>query len=134
MATGRRGPLLTTFAILFALLALSNLLKPFRLEGDTTGFVFLGQRMTGFWNAVVGPLFGIYLAVYACGILRMRRFAVRMGQAYAGYVVLNLFLWNVRHENPFEIGVVFGLVYLVVAIGVSAGAALMLMRRAGELR
>ena len=46
MAAGRRGPLLTTFAILFALLALSNLLKPFQLEGETTGFVFLGQRMT----------------------------------------------------------------------------------------
>jgi hypothetical protein len=45
MATGNRGPLLTTFAILFALLAVSNLLKPFQLEGPTTGFVFLGQRM-----------------------------------------------------------------------------------------
>jgi hypothetical protein len=134
MAAGRRGPLLTTFAILFALLAISNLLKPFQLEGDTTGFVFLGQRMIGFWNAVLGPLFGIYLAVYAWGIIRMRRFAVKMGQAYAVYVVLNLVLWNVRQENPFEIGVVLGVVYLVVAIGVSAGAALMLTRRASELR
>ncbi len=133
MAAGRRGPLLTTFAILFALLALSNLLKPFQLEGPTTGLVFLGKRMAGFWNAVLGPLFGIYLAVYACGILRMRRFAVRMGQAYAGYVVLNLVLWNVRHENPFEIGVVLGVVYAAVAIGVSAGAAVILMRRANEL-
>ena len=79
MDTGRRGPLLTTFAILFALLAISNLLKPFQLEGDTTGFVFLGQSMTGFWNGVLGPLFGIYLAVYAWGIFRMRRFAMRMG-------------------------------------------------------
>jgi hypothetical protein len=133
MATGHRGPLLTTFAILFALLALSNLLKPFQLEGDTTGFVFLGQRMTGLWNAVLGPLFGIYLAVYAYGIIRMRRFAMRMGQAYAAYVVFNLVAWNVRQENPFEIGMVLSVVYLVVAIGVSAGAALMLMRRASEL-
>jgi len=133
MAAGRRGPLLTTFAILFALLALSNLLKPFQLEGETTGFVFLGQRMTGFWNVLLGPLFGIYLAVYAYGIIRMRRFAVRMGQAYAVYVVLNLVAWNARHENPFEIGVALSVVYLVVAIGVSAGAALMLTRRATEL-
>jgi hypothetical protein len=133
MAAGRRGPLLTTFAILFALLALSNLLKPFQLEGPSTGFVFLGQRMTGLSNAVLGPLFGVYLAVYAYGIIRMRRFAVRMGQAYAAYVVLNLVLWNVRHENPLEIGVVLGVVYFVVAIGVSAGAAVMLTRRASEL-
>ena len=133
MAAGRRGPLLTTFAILFALLAFRNLLKPFQLEGDTTGFVFLGQRMTGFWNAVLGPLFGVYLAAYAWGILCMRRFAVRMGQAYALYVVLNLVLWNVRSENPFEIGVVLGVVYFVVAVGVSAGAVLLLTRRASEL-
>ena len=133
MAGSRRGPLLTTFAILFALLALSNLLKPFQLEGETTGFVFLGQRMTGFWNVVLGPLFGIYLAVYSWGIFRMRRFAMRMGLIYALYVVLNLVLWNVRHENPFEIGVVLGVVYAAVAIGVSAGAAVILMRRANEL-
>ena len=63
----------------------------------------------------------------------MRRFAARMGQAYAAYVVLNLVAWNVRRENPFEIGMVLSVVYLVVAIGVSAGAALMLMRRAREL-
>jgi len=133
MAAGRRGPLLTTFAILFALLALSNLLKPFRLEGDTTGFVFLGQRTSGFWNVVLSPLFGIYLAVYAFGILRMRRFAMRMGQAYAAYVPVNLVAWNVRQENPFEIGVVLGVVYFVVAIGVSAGAAVILTRHANEL-
>jgi len=123
MAAGLRGPLLTTFAILFALLAVSNLLKPFQLGGETTGFVFLGQRMSGLWNAVLGPLFGIYLAVYAWGIIRMRRFAMRMGLIYALYVVLNLVLWNVRSDDPFEIGVVLGVVYFVVAIGVSAGAA-----------
>ena len=95
--------------------------------------MFLGQRMTGFWNVVLGPLAGIYLAVYAWGIYRMRRFAIRMGLIYALYVALNLVLWNVRHENPLEIGVVLGVVYFVVAIGVSAGAAVMLMRRANEL-
>lgn len=57
---------------------------------------------------------------------------MKMGQAYAAYVVLNLFAWNVRHDNPFEIGVVLGVVYFFVAIGVSAGAALMLTRRASE--
>jgi hypothetical protein len=134
MAAQRRGALLTAFAIAFAVLALSNFLKPFQLEGDTTGFVFLGWRMTGSWNRVLGPLFGLYLAGYAYGILRMRRFVIRMGQVYAGYVVLNLVAWTVRQENPFELGFAFGLVYTLVAIGVSTGAAVALMRRAADLR
>ena len=133
MMTARRGPLLTTFAVLFALLAISNLLKPFQLEGPTTGFVFLGQRTSGFWNAALGPLFGLYLAVYAYGIFRMRRFGVPMAWAYAAYVLVNLIAWNVRQENPFEIGVALGIVYFVVAVGVSAGAAIVLRGRAPDL-
>lgn len=133
MTTARRGSLLTTFAVLFSLLAISNLLKPFQLEGGTTGFVFLGERMSGFWNAVLGPLFGLYLAVYAFGIFRMRRFAVPMAWAYAAYVLVNLIAWNLRQENPFEIGIALGIVYFAVAVGVSAGAALALQQRAPEL-
>ena len=133
MTTARRGPLLTTFAVLFSLLAISNLLKPFQLEGDTTGFVFLGERMSGFWNAVLGPLFGLYLAVYAYGIFGMRRFAAPMAWVYAAYVLVNLVAWNVRQENPFEIGIALGIVYFVVAVGVSAGAAMALRQRAPEL-
>jgi hypothetical protein len=133
MATAHRGPLLTTFAALFAVLAISNLLKPFQLEGDTTGFVFLGQRMSGFWNAVLGPLFGLYLTVYAYGIFRMKRFAVPMAWAYAAYVLVNLIAWNVRQENPFEIGLALGIIYFLVAVGVSAGAALVLRQRAPDL-
>jgi hypothetical protein len=132
MTHARRGPLLTTFAVLFAVLAVSNLLKPLEL-GATTGFVFLGERMHGVWNAVLGPLFGIYLAVYAYGITRMRRFALWMGQIYAAYVIVNLVAWNLRQENPAEIGVAFGVVYTLVAVGVSAGAAVALGRRGGEL-
>jgi hypothetical protein len=133
MTAARRGPLLTTFAALFAVLAVSNLLKPLQLEGDTTGFVFLGERMRGFWNTVLGPLFGLYLAVYAYGIFRMRRFAVPMAWAYAAYVLVNLIAWSVRQENPFEIGLALGVVYFVVAVGVSAGAALALRQRAPDL-
>jgi hypothetical protein len=119
--------------VLFTVLAISNLLKPLQLEGPTTGFVFLGERMSGFWNTVLGPAFGLYLAVYAYGILRMRRFALAMAWAYAAYVLVNLTAWTVRQENPFEIGVALGVVYFVVAVGVSAGAALTLRRRAPEL-
>ncbi len=133
MASAHRGPLLTTFAVLFSVLAISNLLKPLQLEGPTTGFVFLGERMSGFWNAVLGPLFGLYLAAYAYGIFRMRRFALPMAWAYAAYVLANLIAWNVRQENPFEIGLALGIMYFVVAVGVSAGAALALRQRAPAL-
>ena len=69
MASEQRGPALTTFAILFGVLAVSNLLKPLQMGGpEHTGFVFFGQRTTGTTNAILGPLFGIYLLVYAVGI------------------------------------------------------------------
>ena len=77
MASEQRGSALTTFAILFGVVAVSNLLKPLQLGGAHTGFVFFGQRTSGTTNAILGPLFGIYLLVYAVGIWRLRRFAHR---------------------------------------------------------
>src|SRR5204863_7296956 len=75
IASEQRGPALTTFAILFGMLAFSNLLKPLQLGGEQhTGFVFFGHRTSGTFNAILGPLFGIYLLVYALGIWRLRRF------------------------------------------------------------
>src|SRR3989454_8602101 len=77
-----RGPLLTAFAVLFGILALSDLAKPIEagLGGDLRpGFVFFGHRLSGTANAVVGPLFGLYLLLYAAGIWRMRRWALPMG-------------------------------------------------------
>jgi hypothetical protein len=93
---------LRVFAFAFALLAISNLLKPLEL-GETTGFVFFGQRLSGTANLIAGVLFGIYLLVYAWGIWRMKRFVVGMAHAYAVYVVLNLLLyWN---KNPMPPGI-----------------------------
>jgi len=40
-----RGRMLTVFAVLFALLAVSNFLKPFQIGGERTGFVFLGRSV-----------------------------------------------------------------------------------------
>ena len=125
-----RDPKLRVFAVLFALLAVSNLLKPFRLFGDQTGFVLFGHRLTGTANAIAGPLFGLYLLVYAAGIWRARRYALPMAYAYAAYVVANLVLFNVFGPKQPGIGfMIFGLVYAAVAIGVSAGAAWLLARR-----
>lgn len=133
MSQPSRGRALTVFAALFAILAVSNLLKPLAL-GPETGFVLLGQRLSGTANAIAGPLFGIFLLVYAAGIWRMRRFALPLGHAYAAYVVLNLILFSLRMPQRPGLGYkLFGLVYSLVAIGVSSGAAFLLHRRRHEL-
>jgi hypothetical protein len=133
MTEPQRDRVLTVFAVLFAVLAVSNLLKPLEI-GATTGFVLLGRRLSGTPNAIAGPLFGLYLLVYAAGIWRLRRHALPMAWAYAGYVVLNLILFRVHEGPPPTPGYgLFTLVYGVVAIGVSAGAAVLLSRRRTEL-
>lgn len=133
MPQAQRGTALTVFAILFGILAISNLLKPLQI-GDQTGFVFFGSRLSGLANTIMGPLFGIFLAVYAYGIWNMKRWALPMGHAYATYVILNLILFTFRTPTPDTIGYqIFGIVYSVIAIGVSVGAAVLLTKRKAEL-
>src|SRR5438552_19210222 len=103
MSKAERGSALTVFAVLFLVLAISNFLKPLQI-GAQTGFVFLGRRLTGTANAVMGPLFGLYLLVYAIGIWRMRGYALTMGALYAAYVVVNLILFNFRMPREPGIG------------------------------
>jgi hypothetical protein len=131
-----RGRLLTTAAVLFALLGVSDLVKPLQLLGDRTGMVLFGRRLAGTANAVWGPLFGVFLLAYATAIWRMRRAALHMGRAYAAYVLVNLALFPFRTPAPPDAGMgerVFGLVYAVFAIGVSAGTAVALGRRQADL-
>jgi hypothetical protein len=130
-----RRPLLRVFAVLFGVLAISNLLKPLRLGGAQTGFVFFGERLSGTPNAVAGPLFGLFLAVYAVGLWRLRRYALPMAWLYAAYVLANLVLFPIRTPQPPAPGrFVFGLAYAAIALGVSGGAAILLTRRRGALR
>lgn len=134
MPQSNRDRIFVVFAGLFAVLAISNLLKPFRFLGEETGFVLFGQRLTGTANLIVGPLFGLYLLVYAYGVWQKKRFALPLGHAYATYVVLNILLFLGRNESPPGIGyLIFGIVYSVVAIGVSCGAAYVLTQRKAEL-
>ena len=119
----------TIFTILFSLLAVSNLLKPFRLGSDETGFVLLGERLSGMANTIVGPLFGLFLALYAFAIWKRKRFAIPLGHAYATYVILNLILFQVKNVTPSSIGyVIIGIIYSLIAVGVSLGAAIFLTR------
>src|SRR6185503_15947308 len=119
----------TIFTVLFSLLAVSNLLKPFRLGSDETGFVLLGERLSGMANTIVGPLFGLFLALYAFAIWKRKRFAIPLGHAYATYVILNLILFQVKNVAPPGIRyVIFGVIYALIAVGVSLGAAIFLTR------
>jgi hypothetical protein len=119
--------MLRVAAILFTLLAVSNLLKPFHLWGEHTGFVLFGHRLSGTANAIVGPLFGVYQLVYALGCWRQKYFALPMAYAYAAYVIVNLALFVASQPPASGVGRMLpGLVYAVVAIGVSSGAAVLL--------
>jgi hypothetical protein len=133
MAEKERGTVLTVFAVLFGLLAISNLLKPFHLGGEQTAFVFLGARTSGIANTILGPLFGVFLAIYAYGIWNMKRFAMMMGHAYATYVCLNLALWSLRAPPEAQTGTAFAIVYATIAIGVSVASAVILTQRKAEL-
>lgn len=125
-----RGTVLTVCAILFALLGVSNALKP--LEASATqGFVLFGQRLSGTPNLIAGPIFALLLWAYAAGIWRMRRWALPLGCVYAAYVIVNLVLYSrASTEAP---PALFMLVYILIAVGTSSGAAYLLYRRRAEL-
>src|SRR5436309_698749 len=131
-----RGPLLTVLTLLFGLLAISDLAKPLEAGlggGLRPGFVLFGHRQSGTANALVGPLFGLYLLVYAAGIWRMRRWALPMGAVYAAYVIANLTLFIFRDPEPMREGMLFGAIYALVAISVSWGGVWALARRPAAL-
>ena len=111
MAESKRGTLLTTIAILFAVLATTDILKPLKLEGPTTGLVFFGVRQTGTANAILAPVMGLILLFYAAGIWRMRRYAMMLGWLYAAYVIANLVLYTQRNPPAKTSGeMIFGVV------------------------
>lgn len=115
--------LLRTFAVLFALLAVSNLTKPLEMQPEH-GFVFLGRRLRGTPDLLVAPMFGAYLAAYAWGLWKGRGWALPMGILYAGWVPLNMYLFTVRSPEELGRNSLFGVTYMVIAVGISMGAVL----------
>src|SRR6266404_5302591 len=113
--------------VLFCLLAVSNFTK-FLEMSPHQGFMLFGMRQHGTPNLVFGWLFGLYLQVYGIGVLRMRAYALPMGVAYAAYVVLNLILFTIRMPEEAFARPIFGLVYIIVAVGVSGGAVYLLSK------
>jgi hypothetical protein len=132
MTDKSRGLVLTTFAALFAILAISNFSKPLHLDPNA-GFVFLGSKTHGIANAILGPVFGLLLVLYAIGIWRMRRWVLPIAYTYAAYVILNLSLYSIRNVGQNQPSRTFMLAYIAIAIGVSAGSAILLHRRRYEL-
>ena len=123
-------------AVAMGLLAISNSMKPFAQAmdpGTNAGFVFLGTRLTGNANLVIGPLFGALLAAYAYGAWTRRRWVLLLAIAYAAYVIVNLALFMSHPPLGGEPGLVFGIVYAAVAIGVSSGGAWYLYQHREEL-
>jgi hypothetical protein len=118
--------------ILFCLLAVSNCTK-FIEASPHQGFMLFGMRQHGLPNLVWGWVFGIYLAIYGVGVLRRRAYALPMGIAYAIYVVLNLILFTIRMPEEAWARPIFGLVYIIVAVGVSSGAVVLLRRNRAAL-
>jgi hypothetical protein len=131
-----RDRVLTALAILMGLMAVSNLWKPMAqllAPESSAGFVFFGTRLHGVANAIVGPLFGVVLAVYAYGVWTMRRWVLPIAFAYAAYVLVNLVLFAMD-PPPDSGGPIFGAIYAIVAIGVSSGGAWYLYTRRDQLR
>ena len=126
-----RGTLLTIFAVLFTLLAVSNFMKP--LSGGRGHFVFFGTRTSGVANAILGPAFGLYLVIYAIGIWRQKRWAVPMAWAYAAYVLINMALFTMKTPQNSWNSPVSAVVYVAIAIGVSWGSAILLTGRRAQL-
>jgi tryptophan-rich sensory protein len=135
MGESNRGALLTTIAILFTILAITDILKPLKLEGPTTGLVFFGIRQSGTANLILGPMMGLILLFYAAGIWRMRRYALTLGWLYAAYVIVNLMLYTQLNPPAKSSGeMIFGIVYMILAIAITVGTAIVLTRRRADLR
>jgi hypothetical protein len=132
MEQSKRGAMLTVFAILFALLAVSDFLKPLT-ENDQTGLVFFGERLHGLADAILAPLLGIMLIVYAVGIWRMRRYAMPLAWLYAAFVLANMLLFRFFNPPATQREMIFGIGFLIGAIAITTGTAVILTRRRSEL-
>jgi len=133
---GRRGPLLATMAILFALEVIVDLIKAFTTPppGMAIGMVVLGVRHTGASATVSGIIVAMILFCYAIGIWRMKRYALAVAWIYAAYVMLNVTLYALRNPWPRAPGpIVFAIAYMAGGVLFTAATAIVLTRRRAQL-
>jgi hypothetical protein len=132
MAEKSRGTALTILALLFVLLAISDFAKPFS-HSPGVGFVFAGARLTGTSNAIMGPLFGLFLLYYAYGIWSMRRYALPASYVFAGWVVGNTIMYAIKNSGAPKPSLVVAIASTAIGIGVPIATAIILSRRSAEL-
>jgi hypothetical protein len=123
-----RGIFLTVMAILFVVLAISNITKSLQhIRTPHLGLVIFGYRLqTVLANAIFGPIFGVVLLAYAWGIWRMKRWVLPIAIIYAMYVPWNLVLfWFANGGDPNR-SLRFIVQYLLVALTGSVGTGLYL--------
>jgi hypothetical protein len=134
MNESKRGAFLTVISALLVLLAIEDILKPFHLEGPTTGLVFFGTRLSGTADAIIAPLFGLFLLFYASAIWRMRKLALTVAFGYAIYVTINLLLFTMHYPAPTARSEqIFGIAYTVLALAITWSVAIYLSRRKADL-
>ncbi|HMD04243.1 MAG TPA: hypothetical protein VKG68_03145 [Candidatus Binatus sp.] len=127
----KRGVLLTIFAVLFVLLAISNFSKPFSHDPGI-GFVCLGVRQSGSANAILGTLFGIGLLIFAYGIWTMRHYALPVAYIFLGWVCINTILFRIKNPTA-QSSIAFTIFAALLGIGVPLATAIILSRRRAEL-
>ena len=97
------------------------------------GFVFMGVRLKGTANAIMGPLFGICLVIYTYGIWTMRRFALPVAWIFTGWVIVNTVLFSMKNRSEPHPSLAFSIAATVIGIGVPLATALLLSRRQNDL-
>jgi hypothetical protein len=132
MAGKSRGAALTIFALLFGLLAISDFAKPFS-HSPGVGFVFLGHRLAGTGNAVMGPLFGVLLVIFAYGIWTMRRYALPVAYIFTGWVIVNTVLFSRIYRSAPKPPLYFAIASTAIGVGVPLATAIILSRRSADL-
>jgi len=132
MAEKSRGTALTIFALLFVLLAISDFAKPLSHDPGV-GFVYMGHRLSGTANAVMGPLFGVQLLIFAYGIWTMRRYALPVAYIFTGWVILNMVLFSKIYGNVEHTPLYMVIITTAIGIGVPLATAITLSRRQAEL-
>jgi hypothetical protein len=131
MTDEQRGPVLTLFAFLYVLLAISDFAKPFSHD-PAIGFVYLGVRQSGSTNAILASLFGIGLLIFAYGIWTMRNYAMPAAYIFTAWVIINTILFRIKNPSAPQ-PIAFMIAATAIGIGVPLATAIILSRRRAEL-
>ena len=117
---------LRVIAVLIALRAMTNVLKPF---GAGSGLVVFGFFLKGPEVSILGPLVGFYMLAMAWGYWSEKPWALPMGIAYVVYVAVNLVGFYVTVGIPPEFNAAGYVVFTVIALVVPSAAVWLLRQR-----